>query len=455
MNTFFCKILILTICLSAKAYERHPSPIKALVNFRIITLQDEQVQTDKIVLLRNGKILKLISEEEFDDYQLADSLVIDGHRKYLMPSFSEMHAHLQPKNPYYKRYLKDFLGYGVTRIRVMAGNKGLLTWRDSISKGLLVGPELKVAGPLIDGTPPLWGKSHDGPVTDEVSKVDSIVRMQKSQGYDLIKLYERLPEDVYFAFLKAAEKYNIRVAAHIPLKLLSEPDVKQVFNKHSPSFEHLKNFSPFVTTSEIKKIDAPDDYAYYGTELCKDPDASKVKDLVREIKANNIWICPTSVLWKNSSSKERIEKIMNTESFQRLDNGMKKWWLSTKDSAEGNVPMDELSNVFLEEMARQKVKLLAGTDFPNPFLIPGLSLHQEMQNLVKHGFSNLEALRAATIYPAQYLQEIYGTYYFTTGMEANFVILKKNPLKDIENTLTIEKVIFKGQFYYPETLLEN
>ncbi|AVR45442.1 hypothetical protein C7S20_09255 [Christiangramia fulva] len=458
MNIFSCKIIILIISFSTfltKAQESHPSRLKALVNYKIITLKDEQVQKDKIILLKNGKIFKFISEKEFDEYQIADSLIIDGHGQFLMPSFSEMHAHLQPKNPFHKQYLKDFLGYGITRIRVMAGNENLLAWRDSISEGLLMGPELKVAGPLIDGTPPLWGKAHDGPVVDEVNKVDSVVRMQKSQGYDFIKLYERLPADVYFAFLKAAEKYDIKVAAHIPLALLSKPVIKKVFNKKSPSFEHLKNFGPFVTCSEIQKVEAPDDYNYYGTELCKDPDAFKVKQVVYQIKANNIWICPTSVLWKNSSHKEVIENLIETEAFARMDRALKNWWLSSKDSGQRNIPMDELSSVFLEEMARQKVKVLAGTDFPNPFLIPGLSLHQEMQNLVKHGFSNLEALRAATIYPAQYWEEIVGTDYFNSGGDANFVILKKNPLKDIRNTLSIEKVIFKGKFFQPKTLFTS
>lgn len=458
MNIIFFKISIFIIGLSGffiHSREIYKTQVKALVNYKIITLQDEQVETDKIILLKNGKIFKFISEEEFEGYQIADSLVIDGHGQFLMPSFSEMHAHLQPHNLSHKQYLKDFLGYGITRIRVMAGNGNLLAWRDSISDKLLLGPELKVAGPLIDGTPPLWGKAHDGPVVDEVNKVDSIVRIQKSQGYDLIKLYERLPGDVYFAFLKAAEKHDIKVAAHIPLALLSKPKIKQVFNKESPSFEHLKNFGPFVTCSEIQKVEAPDDYNYYGTELSKDPNASQVKQVVHEIKSNKIWICPTSVLWKNSSHKDEIEKLVKTEAFERMDQGLKNWWLSSKDSGQRNAPLDELSNVFLEEMAHQKVKVLAGTDFPNPFLIPGMSLHQEIQNLVEHGFSNLEALRAATIYPSQYWEEIQGTDYFIRGMDANFVVLKKNPLKEIENTLSIENVIFKGKFFQPQDLFRS
>lgn len=457
MNITFFKMAIFIIGLSGffTHSHEHRTPIKALINFKIITLQDEQIQNDKIVLLKGGNIFKLISKKELEDYQIADSLVIDGHGQFLMPSFSEMHAHLQPKNPSHKQYLKDFLGYGITRIRVMAGNENLLAWRDSISDKLLLGPELKVAGPLIDGTPPLWGKAHDGPVVNEVKEVDSIVRMQKSQGYDLIKLYERLPEEVYFAFLKAAEKYNIRVAAHIPLALLANPDVKEVFNEQSPSFEHLKNFGTFVTNSEIKKVEVPDDYNYYGTEMSKDSDPSKVRAVVQEIKENNIWICPTSVLWKNSSHKELIEKLIETEAFARMDGGLKNWWLSVKDRSKRNVPLDKFSNKFLKEMALQKIKVLAGTDFPNPFLIPGLSLHQEMQNLVNNGFSNLEALRAATIYPAQYWGQIHGNDYFVRGMDANFVILKKNPLKEIKNTLSIEKVVYRGEFYLPEDFFSS
>ena len=95
---------------------------------------------------------------------------------------------------------------------------------------------------------------------------------------------------------------------------------------------------------------------------------------------------------------------------------------------------------------RAGVLLLAGTDAPTlPGLVPGRSLHQEMQLLCEAGLSNYEALKAATINPAHFLKidSRFGT--IEVGKEASLLMLNKNPLEDISNTLEIESVFVKGK----------
>jgi len=46
------------------------------------------------------------------------------------------------------------------------------------------------------------------------------------------------------------------------------------------------------------------------------------------------------------------------------------------------------------------VPLLAGTDAGNPFVIPGFSLHTELELLVRAGLLPLAAIQAATVNPA-------------------------------------------------------
>lgn len=50
------------------------------------------------------------------------------------------------------------------------------------------------------------------------------------------------------------------------------------------------------------------------------------------------------------------------------------------------------------------VPLLAGTDVGNPFLVPGYSLHKELELFVEGGLTPLEALQTATINPARFLE---------------------------------------------------
>lgn len=93
------------------------------------------------------------------------------------------------------------------------------------------------------------------------------------------------------------------------------------------------------------------------------------------------------------------------------------------------------------------VAILAGTDLGNPFLVPGVSLLDELEILVDAaGLSPLEALRAATLNPARVfaMSDSLGTV--SPGMLADLVLLRSNPLDDIGNTTTISGVVLNGRF---------
>ena len=90
---------------------------------------------------------------------------------------------------------------------------------------------------------------------------------------------------------------------------------------------------------------------------------------------------------------------------------------------------------------------MAGTDCPIFFLTPGRSLHEELSVLVKAGLSPLEAIKSATLNPARYfgMEDELGS--IKENMWADLLILNKNPLEDINNSLSIESVIREGKLY--------
>jgi imidazolonepropionase-like amidohydrolase len=104
------------------------------------------------------------------------------------------------------------------------------------------------------------------------------------------------------------------------------------------------------------------------------------------------------------------------------------------------------------KMNKKGVKLLAGTDFPNPYVFPGFSLHDELALMVKGGMSALDALKSATLNAAIFMnkENDFGTV--EVGKLANLVILNKNPLENIENTTSIETVILRGRVINRTTL---
>ncbi|MEE8551282.1 MAG: amidohydrolase family protein [Gemmatimonadota bacterium] len=91
--------------------------------------------------------------------------------------------------------------------------------------------------------------------------------------------------------------------------------------------------------------------------------------------------------------------------------------------------------------------ILAGTDMPSPYLYPGFSLHGELEVLVEAGLTPLEALQAATLNAAVFLEATDSLGTIEVGKAADLVLLDANPLADIRNTQRIQAVILRGEVY--------
>jgi imidazolonepropionase-like amidohydrolase len=79
-------------------------------------------------------------------------------------------------------------------------------------------------------------------------------------------------------------------------------------------------------------------------------------------------------------------------------------------------------------------------------VIPGPSLHHELERFVAAGLTPAQALRTATLGPAEFLgrRADFGTV--ETGRIADLVLLDANPLEDIRNTRRIAAVVANGRY---------
>ncbi|MEO8778972.1 MAG: amidohydrolase family protein [Rhodanobacter sp.] len=86
--------------------------------------------------------------------------------------------------------------------------------------------------------------------------------------------------------------------------------------------------------------------------------------------------------------------------------------------------------------------------------VPGFGIHWEMQAYAAGGMTPHEVLHAATMGSAETIgrQDEIGS--LTPGKYADLVILQKNPLEDIRNTLSIVQVMKNGRLYDAGTLDE-
>jgi imidazolonepropionase-like amidohydrolase len=103
-------------------------------------------------------------------------------------------------------------------------------------------------------------------------------------------------------------------------------------------------------------------------------------------------------------------------------------------------------------MHRAGVQLIAGTDMGAVYVIPGFSIHDELQLMVEAGLSPLSVLQSATINPARFLGKEKELGTIEEGKLADLLLLEANPLENIKNTRRIAAVIVNGRYLPKESL---
>ncbi len=84
----------------------------------------------------------------------------------------------------------------------------------------------------------------------------------------------------------------------------------------------------------------------------------------------------------------------------------------------------------------------------------GLGAHWEMWMFVQGGFSPLEAIRASTLWGADYIGMTKDIGSLEVGKLADFIIMDKNPLEDIRNSEAIAMVVANGRVFDANTMDE-
>jgi imidazolonepropionase-like amidohydrolase len=129
------------------------------------------------------------------------------------------------------------------------------------------------------------------------------------------------------------------------------------------------------------------------------------------------------------------------------------WW---KPALSGNPSLSQMlgwwDRKLVQAFRAAGVILLVGTDTPNPPMIPGFSLHDELRTLVEAGLTPYEALEASTRNAAEFLGGDFGTV--AVGKRADLILLRQNPLDNIANLSTRDGVMLRGQ-WFPQAELQR
>ncbi|MEX1243858.1 MAG: hypothetical protein WEF99_03665 [Thermoanaerobaculia bacterium] len=190
-----------------------PRPLR-ITHVTIVDTAGGPSQADRTVVVREGRILRI--EKGSDAAAEKGATVVDGRGKFMIPGLWDMHVHLSWSK---ESALPAFLANGVTGVRDMGGSLPEIDeWRTRVAAGLLAGPRIFRAGPILNGKK--FNPLQMVPGTPEGTR--GVARALKEVGVDFLKIHRRLPRDVYFALIDEAKKQGLDVVGHIPMEVTPE-----------------------------------------------------------------------------------------------------------------------------------------------------------------------------------------------------------------------------------------
>ena len=270
-----------------------------------------------------------------------------------------------------------------------------------------------------------------------------------------------LTENQFLALMRIAKKRNLNVTGHIPLSMTLFSAIDSGLN----GIEHLRNLALSVASNSnelyrerLELLKNPDDLS--GSDLrslihskqrmraLDSIDYNKFDEAAILLASRNVWQTPTLLLYRNFSQRTYTDPSFIPE-LNKLPNQIKQKWIKEITETDTIVDKNGLRySKWLEstvgKLHKKNVPFMAGTDTPIGYLIPGRSLHIELEVLVESGFSNLEAIKTATVNPATFFGLEDKTGRIKNGHKADLVILNSNPLDIIRNTQDIYAVIING-----------
>lgn len=379
------------------------------------------------VVIQDGRIVGL----EESDAPVPDAAeVVDGRGRFLMPGLWDMHVHLS-----YARTsaLPALVANGVTGVRDVGGDLAEIDrWRVQITGDTLVGPIIVRAGPMLNG---MEFKTYQLAVADAVEARTAVRTLQKV-GVDFIKLHRRTSREAFLAIADEARRLDLPVIGHVPMTV----SPAEASDAGQASIEHTETLFEGTFAAEHAGPGQAAEISRWR--------ATDAAGLFATFVRNGTMVAPTLI------AQEHVARLLESRDPDPRERYIARSARQEAERTLAGVPPE----AFLRErkpvlgeiravtglMSRSGVKLLAGSDlsFLHP---PGFSLHDELVLLVESGVTTADALRAATVHPAE-LFRWQDAGRVAAGMRADLVLLDANPLDDIRNTQRIRAVVLRGKY---------
>jgi hypothetical protein len=399
-----------------------------ITNVNVIPMNQDTILVDKMVYIKEG-----IIQEIADNINVKEVEIIDAENKYLTPGLIDMHVHLWDRHE-----LGLYLSNGVTAVRNLWGMPMHLRLKEDIKNDKIISPMFFTTGPKLTG-PDFLGDDNLQ-LTDSSEAKEKVISYKK-RGYDFIKTYYGLTEDLFDAVVEQATISDMDIIAH--------PSQKVPYSYH---------FNP-----QIKSIEHVEDIIQQPLKFKLD--TLKLEEVIRDFeKSKHSSFSPTLTVYNNIYQMLIDDQILESEQLQFINPLIKKVdskaqferWNTAKQRDSSIVKTIKKQHDFhlkiIRKLHKAGVTFISGTDAGIGVTIPGFSIHQELAFYKEAGFSNYETLKTATINASKTHTIMNNMGTIEVGKIANLIVVDDNPLLDLSVLKKPTTVFIKGRKLNRKTL---
>lgn len=409
------------------------SSVTVFDQVHVLRMESEQVLRNQRVVVQGDRIVAVGPAAELALPEGAT--LINGAGRYLMPGLAEMHGHVPPLVDFSgmpARYLDDvltlYLAGGVTTVRGMLGHEQQLRLKDDIASGKRLGPTLYLAGP-----------SFNQHTVTSAEQARERVRQHKQQGWDLLKIHPGLSLEHYQAIADEATRQGIDFAGHVPQAV----GIEQAILLGSRTIDHLDGYMAALGGFDKALTEAD------------------MAPLISLSKTHNVAVVPTQALWETIIGAADLAQLQSYDELKYMPaqviNGWQRYLQQpgtayyTGDTAALHAQNRQR---LLQALYQADVTILLGTDAPQLYSVPGLSLRREIPKMAAAGISNYDILRSGTVEVGKYFADKDRFGQVKAGQRADLLLLDGNPLDNLSVLYQPAGVMVRGQ-WLSRAVLDN